>query len=103
MAAPFRIDTHHHIVPPKYFAAERERILGAAVGRNQGVIDWTPQGAVEAMDGADIATAVTSISAPGSWFGDADYSRGIVRDCNEYAAGMARDYKGRFGVFATLA
>ena len=30
--APHRIDTHHHIVPPKYFAAEREKILGAAIG-----------------------------------------------------------------------
>ena len=39
---PHRIDTHHHIVPPAYLAAEREKILGAAIGRNQGVIDWTP-------------------------------------------------------------
>ena len=100
---PHRIDTHHHIVPPKYFAAEREKILGAAIGRNQGVIDWTPARALEAMDSGGVATAVTSISAPGAWFGDVPAARRIVRDCNDYAAGMARDHKGRFGVFATLA
>ena len=103
MTAPYRIDTHHHIVPPKYFAEEREKILGMAVGRNQGVIDWTPARAIEAMDGGGIATAVTSISAPGAWFGKVDQARRVVRDCNDYAAQMKRDYKGRFGVFATLA
>ena len=101
--SPHRIDTHHHIVPPKYFAAEREKILGAAIGRDQGVIDWTPARALEAMDSGGVATAVTSISAPGAWFGKVQDSRRITRDCNEYAAGMTRDYKGRFGVFATLA
>lgn len=97
-----RIDTHHHIVPPRYFAEERERILGAAMGRNEGVLDWSPGKAVEAMDRGGIATAVTSISTPGVWFGDAPAARRMARDCNEYAATMAGDYKGRFGVFAAL-
>ena len=76
----YRIDTHHHIVPPKYFAAEREKILGMALGRNQGVIDWTPARALDAMDSGGVATAVTSISAPGAWFGNVESARRIVRD-----------------------
>lgn len=97
-----RIDTHHHIVPPQFFAEERERVLAAGMGRNDGVLAWTPGRAVEAMDSAGIATAVTSMSTPGVWFGDVAQSRRLARACNEFAAGMARDYKGRFGVFATL-
>jgi 6-methylsalicylate decarboxylase len=101
MPAPHRIDTHHHIFPPAYFAAERDRILGAG-SRNQGVIAWTPAGAIEAMDRGGVATAITSITAPGVWFGDVAGGRRLARICNEYAAGMARDFKGRFGNFATL-
>jgi len=101
-AAHHRIDTHHHIVPPHYFAAERERILGAAMGRNEGLPGWTPRKAIDAMDSGGIATAVTSISTPGVWFGDSPAARRLARECNEYAAWMARDYKGRFGVFAAL-
>jgi 6-methylsalicylate decarboxylase len=97
-----RVDTHHHIVPPKFFAEERDRILAAGMGRNEGVLAWTPGRAVEAMDSAAIATAVTSMSTPGVWFGDVAQSRRLARECNEFAAGMARDYPGRFGVFATL-
>ena len=101
MSAPHRIDTHHHIVPPKYYARQPERIMAAA-GRNAGIPTWTPAKAIEAMDRCGIATAVTSISAPGVWFGDAKESCEICRDCNEFAAGMAHDHRGRFGVFAAL-
>ena len=30
MAAPHRIDTHHHILPPSYVSREREKVLGVA-------------------------------------------------------------------------
>jgi 6-methylsalicylate decarboxylase len=102
MAAPHRIDTHHHIIPPPYLAKERDKVLGPAHGLAKQLLEWTPARAVETMDQNGIATSVTSISAPGVWFGDVQRSRGIARDCNDYAAGMARDFKGRFGVFAAL-
>src|SRR2546423_9381181 len=75
---PHRIDTHHHIFPP-------------------------PQASLDIMDPGGVAMAVTSISTPGVWFGDAKAWRQLVRDCNEYAAQIARDHKGRFGAFAALA
>ena len=56
---------------------------------------------VEAMDQRH-RTAVTSISAPGLWFGDNEESVRLARLCNEYAASIRRDHPGRFGVFASL-
>jgi 6-methylsalicylate decarboxylase len=102
MPAPHRIDTHHHILPTGYMAEEGERIVGVSPRLAQQVRDWTPARSVEAMDAAGIATAISSISAPGVWFGDAAKARRLARICNDYAARMAQDHKGRFGVFAAL-
>lgn len=99
---PHRIDTHHHIVPPKYLARAREQVLGVAHVHAPKLINWTPAMALDAMDQGGVATAVTSISSPGVWFGDDAAGREIARDCNEFAARMAQDHKGRFGVFAAL-
>jgi 6-methylsalicylate decarboxylase len=99
---PHRIDTHHHIFPPRYLAKERERIVGVAPTYAKEMLEWTPQASLDVMDAGGIATAVTSISTPGVWFGDAKASRQLARDCNDYAAQIARDHKGRFGVFAAL-
>lgn len=97
-----RIDVHHHIVPAPYVARERERILSAMDMNPAQLLDWTPALAVEQMDRHGIATAITSISTPGVWFGDDAAARSLSRACNEYAAEMARDYPGRFGHFATI-
>jgi predicted TIM-barrel fold metal-dependent hydrolase len=99
---PHRIDTHHHILPPAYVAEERERILGAAAAVPPDFIEWTPQRALTELDRNGVATAITSISTPGVWFGDRDQGRRLARECNEYGARMARDYPGRFGMFAAL-
>lgn len=99
---PHRIDTHHHIVPPRYLARERERIFSVAHVHAPKLAAWTPSVSLEEMDRCGVATAIASISSPGVWFGDARASRELSRECNEYAAQMARDHKGRFGVFAAL-
>jgi len=97
-----RIDTHHHILPPRYLAQERERIREVSHGLFPQLLEWTPGRALEAMDQSGIATAITSISTPGVWFGDAEAGRRLARECNEYAASLARDHPGRFGMFAAL-
>ncbi len=96
-----RIDVHHHILPPEYVATVGDARIGPLIlaGRTP---EWTPQMSVEAMDRNGIATAVTSISAPGMWFGDHQETRHLSRVCNEYAATIQRDHPGRFGVFASL-
>jgi predicted TIM-barrel fold metal-dependent hydrolase len=54
------------------------------------------------MDRGGTATAITSVGHPGVWFGDDHAARRLARSCNEYSARLAADYRGRFGMFATL-
>jgi predicted TIM-barrel fold metal-dependent hydrolase len=99
----YRIDTHHHIFPPKWLAEERERILAdaAAVPREQ-QLAWSPAAAIEAMDRVGTATAIVSVSSPGVCFGNQEQSRRLARACNDYGADLVRDHKGRFGMFAVI-
>ncbi len=98
------IDVHHHLVPPGYAeSAGRQRIQRQSGGRSNSTIStWTPQTSLDAMDQCGIATAITSVSTPGTWFGNVEESRRLSRDCNEYGARLARDFPGRFGAFAAL-
>lgn len=97
---PRRIDVHHHILPPRYRQAAREHILALAQGYAQ-VLDWTPEASLAQMDKFGIATAMTSNPSPWTWF-PREEARSLVRDSNDYATALARDHKGRFGVFAAL-
>jgi predicted TIM-barrel fold metal-dependent hydrolase len=97
-----RIDVHHHFVPPAYLRRERGRILAAMALNPALLTEWTPARAIEELDRHDIARAVVSISTPGIWFGEPDAARTMARECNEYAAEMARDHAGRFGNFAAI-
>jgi predicted TIM-barrel fold metal-dependent hydrolase len=92
---PHRIDIHHHIAPPKY-VEELKAMLQPPT------LQWTPQRSIEDMDRAGVATSITSITTPGVWVGDHEQGKRIARDCNEYAARMASDHPGRFGLFAAL-
>ena len=94
------IDVHHHILPPGYMSELGERI--GAQGLFGSPPEWSPQISIDAMDRNGIGAAITSISAPGVWFGDTAEAARLARGCNEYAAQMKRDYPGRFGFFAIL-
>jgi predicted TIM-barrel fold metal-dependent hydrolase len=100
-AKPLRIDTHHHIVPPKWYAAKRDEI-NAANANKQVILDWTVARDIEELDRRGITTAITSISTPGVWFGDVAEGRRLARDCNEFGADMVRSYPGRIGMFAAV-
>ncbi len=95
------IDVHHHILPPRYVDVVGDDRIGPLIlaGRTP---EWTPEMSVEAMDRNGIRTAVTSVSAPGLWFGDSEETVELCRHCNDYAAGIRRDHPGRFGMFASL-
>jgi len=101
MADPHRIDVHHHIVPPRWLAEERERMAGVAIGW-QTVAEWTPEKSLEAMDRNGVATAVTSVSTHIVRPNEAERSASLARDCNEFATRIKGDHKGRFGTFALL-
>jgi predicted TIM-barrel fold metal-dependent hydrolase len=95
------INVHHHFLPSVYMNAIEDKL---AMGRGrQRSSSWSPAGDIEQMDLAGIALSIGSISIPGLWFGDADGSRRMARDWNEYAATVVRDHPGRFGFFAAIA
>jgi len=100
--APHRIDTHHHPYPPVYVEKTRDVLKRTTHAFYDRLTQWQPNQAVEAMDKDDIAVSVLSIGTPSVWLGDVQASRTLARECNDAAAQMQADYKGRFGHFATI-
>src|SRR5690242_11352439 len=97
------IDVHHHHIPPFYLAENRERIAGSRGGQiSPAWLSWSPERAIEAMDGAGVRTGILSLSSPGVWFGDAQAARQTARRVNEYSADLSRSHPGRFGLFAVV-
>ena len=103
-SAPRRlVDTHHHFFPAPYESAwvEWQKKNKVPVSLQPG---WTPARALEVMDKGGVATSLLSLaSTPGTWFdqGPAAADR-WARLCNDFGAGMVRDYPGRFALLATL-
>jgi predicted TIM-barrel fold metal-dependent hydrolase len=100
---PWIIDTHHHIYPPDFTAQNIKRIMDDYPGSSASFyMNWSPRASLDQMDQNYVATAVTSITSPGVWFGDNAAARVAARQCNEYGAQLKRDFPGRFGMFAAL-
>jgi len=94
-----RIDTHQHLVPPRYAAWMHEK------GIRPGGVDlpaWSAGAALKFMDGNDIQTGVLSLSTPGVYFGDVAEARRWAREINEFSAEVVAREPDRFGFFATL-
>ena len=100
--APHRIDTHHHPYAKVYVEKTGEVLKHTTHAFYDRLTKWHPDQAIAAMDKSGIAVSVLSISTPSVWLGGAQASRDFARECNEAAAEMQRDYKGRFGHFAAL-
>ncbi len=96
--APFRIDVHHHLVPPDYVSA----IHGKLPALPPPSAGWSVAKTLDDMDAAGVETAMLSITTPGLWLGDATSSGKLARACNDYAARLIADNKGRFGSFAAV-
>src|SRR5262245_30640991 len=97
------IDVHHHILPPVYLTEARDRIIAQGQGYLPStVLEWTRERAIAELDANGVATAIVSISTPGVSFGNVPAARTLARRCNEYAARLVSDYRGRFGFFAVV-
>jgi predicted TIM-barrel fold metal-dependent hydrolase len=94
-----RIDVHHHLFPPPFVAAlaEHEHYLARGVASH-----WTPEASLHDMDDAGIATAFTSITAPGLALVPHERLFAITRECNDFGARMVADHRDRFGLFASV-
>ncbi len=92
---PYRIDVHHHFLPPR----QAQQI---SASRQTAPPKWTVELSLDQMDRNGIATSMMSIVQPGSWTGKVEESRSLTRGCNDYAAQVVKDHPGRFGLFAPL-
>ena len=90
-----RIDVHHHIAPPEYLAE-----IGSAV--NAPLRSWSLAKSIEDMDEGGVATAIVSVTQIAMRLDDQARVRRLARACNDYAARMVADHRGRFGMFTAL-
>ncbi|MER7793192.1 amidohydrolase family protein [Streptomyces sp. NPDC097640] len=98
---PRRIDVHHHLVPPLYRDALAKRGITEAGGRT--LPDWSPESALELMDLLGTATAILSVSTPGTGFlTDPAEAATLARRLNDCSAALTAERPDRFGWFATL-
>lgn len=97
MAAPHRIDVHHHVTPPSLVA---EKIRAGAGGGP--TYAWNIDKTLEDMAKGDVRAAIISLPHPVAVWPDPTDTRGLTRDWNDYVAMLVRDYPGRFGQFAML-
>ena len=96
-----RIDTHHHMIPPDYRKALRQAGIDEAGGR--ALPDWSPESSLQTMAELDVATAILSVSTPGTTFlPDAADAAALARDLNDYGADLVASAPDRFGFFATI-
>src|SRR5262245_1589322 len=96
-AKPHRIDVHHHIVPPTWFAAME------VIGRSDFPLkSWSVQKTLEDMDKGGVATSMTSPTLPQVTPLGKEVAIGIARESNEYAKKLETDHPGRFGTWAML-
>jgi predicted TIM-barrel fold metal-dependent hydrolase len=95
-----RIDVHAHIVPAFLVDAAGEAGFGASI--SSGFPKWSPEMALQFMDGNDIATTIASVSQPGVHYGDDLKARALARRCNELMADLASRHPKRFGAFAAV-
>jgi 6-methylsalicylate decarboxylase len=97
MAAPHRIDVHHHPTPVL-------ELMGGRVSGSPGIKGWTAALSLEDMDKNGVATAILSMpSRANVWRGgDQARNRAMARQWNEFMGRQGSDHPGRFGVFATV-
>jgi len=96
-AKPQRIDVHHHIVPPTWFAAMD------VIGRSDFPLkSWSIQKTLDDMDKGGVTVSMTSPTTPQVTPLGKDAAVRIARESNEYAKKLMTDHPGRFGVWAML-
>ena len=82
-----RIDTHQHLIPPDYRNALRKVGIDEAGGR--ALPDWSPEGSLQSMAELNVATAILSVSTPGTTFlPAAAEAAALSRDLNDYSADL---------------
>jgi 6-methylsalicylate decarboxylase len=102
-ARPRRIDVHHHFYSPAWKAAD----LAWTQRKGQPpppTAGWTVEKTLDDMDKGGVGTAILSMSSlhESWWGGGPELATSVARASNDFGAGIVRDHKGRFGLFALL-
>lgn len=92
------IDFHQHVIPEVY-KSELARVGVMGSGENPWPA-WSMPRMRELMDEMGIDAVVLSIASPGAYFGDIEFTRPLVRACNDVMARMVEDHPGKFGAMA---
>ncbi|MBF8254287.1 MAG: Amidohydrolase [Deltaproteobacteria bacterium] len=87
--ANWRIDVHHHVVPPQFAGDSMPIKLPDTETQLRTMGDWR------------IQTAITSLT-PRVLMANSHRLREVARTCNEFQARMLGDHPSRFGAFALL-
>src|SRR6266550_627062 len=85
----WRIDVHHHVVPPRYADDSMPIKLPETAMQLQSMDSW------------HIQTAITSLT-PRVVLKNLDRLRIVARECNEFQAEKVGNHPARFGAFALL-
>ncbi|WP_234035855.1 amidohydrolase family protein [Ectopseudomonas mendocina] len=99
-SASWRVDVHHHLLPPFYVEALQRAGFGGVAG--QTLPPWTPEHSLALLDAQGIQAALMSLPAPAVDFAEPAARAELARRCNEYAAELVQRQANRFGTFATL-
>jgi predicted TIM-barrel fold metal-dependent hydrolase len=82
-----RIDAHQHVLFDEYVAAlDSKGIRGSA---ERPWPEWSLPRMLEQMAVHEIDAVTVSISSPGTYFGDIDFTRKLVRICNDCFAELS--------------
>jgi 6-methylsalicylate decarboxylase len=93
-------DMHHHIVPEFYIKEMQKQ----GFGKLSSLVypKWSPEISIKMMAEFNILKSIVSVSAPGVYFGDDNFSSIFARQCNEYIAKLIQDFPHQFGGFASV-
>jgi 6-methylsalicylate decarboxylase len=89
------IDVHHHIAPDAYLREAGDGV-GAPLKR------WSLAKSIEDLDQGGIATAIVSVTQLAKHIASDEQRRRLARTCNDDAAKIVADHRGRFGMFTAL-
>jgi 6-methylsalicylate decarboxylase len=101
VSSPRRIDVHQHVLPPGYVAWLDGKGIAAAGGRE--LPEWSAESALALMDDIGTATAILSVSTPGTGpAADVAEAVRMAKEVNDFSAELVEGHPERFGFFATL-
>lgn len=94
------IDVHHHIVPENYVQALNKHGIYNSAGAPLNI--FNDQQVLDMMEYNNIGYALTSISAPGIYFGDIQEAIDLSIECNQFSSNLMKKYPHRFGALGVL-